>query len=271
MSDYLHQTALITGASSGIGAAFARALAARGASLAVVARSRDKLEALASELTARHGTRVHVIPADLSQPGAARGVLEQTAASGLAIDLLVNNAGFATYGAFEAIALERQREEIALNCAGLVEMTHAFLPGIVARGRGGVINVASTAAFQPVPYMATYGATKAFVLSFSEALWAENRARGIRVLALCPGATETAFFDVVAAPEASVGPREHPDLVVARALRAFERGKSYLISGTMNYVMANAGRLVPRATLASVTHRLMRPKPRPALRSSPGQ
>jgi short-subunit dehydrogenase len=265
MFDYKDHTALITGASSGIGAEFARTLAARGMHVVLVARSKDRLEALAETLTREHGVRAHAIPADLSKPGVAQRVLDQTKAIGAAIDLLVNNAGFATYGVFEEVSLERQREEIALNCSGLVEMTHAFLPGIVAGGRGGVINVASTAAFQPVPYMATYGATKAFVLSFSEALWAENRGRGVRVLALCPGATETPFFDVVSAPEASIGAREKPEIVVARALKAFEDGRSYLISGTKNCLMAQAGRLLPRSTTVSVAYRMMRPKALPAL------
>jgi short-subunit dehydrogenase len=260
MFDYENRTALITGASSGIGASFAHAFAQRGMHLVLVARSKDKLEALAKNLTKTYGVQAHVITADLSKPGAAQRVLEQTNAKGLAIDVLVNNAGFATYGIFEEVSLERQHEEIMLNCSGLVEMTHAFLPSIALRGRGGVINVASTAAFQPVPYMAVYGATKAFVLSFSEALWAENRGRGIRVLALCPGATETPFFDVVAAPEASVGgSREKPEVVVARALKAFEGGRSYLISGTTNYLMAHASRLFPRATMATMTGRVMRP------------
>jgi short-subunit dehydrogenase len=261
MFEYKEKTALITGASSGIGALFAQALAARGMHLVLVARSQDKLEALAQRLSRAHGVRVHIVAADLSQPGSAQHVLAQATAKGVAIDVLVNNAGFATYGVFETVSLERQREEIMLNCSGLMEMTHAFLPGIVARGRGGVINVASTAAFQPVPYMATYGATKAFVLSFSEALWAENRGRGIRVLALCPGATETPFFDVVGAAEASVGgAREKPEVVVARALKAFEKGRSYVISGTKNYLMANLGRFLPRATVASTTGQVMRPK-----------
>jgi hypothetical protein len=271
MFDYEKQTALITGASSGIGAAFARALAARRMSVVLVARSADKLEALARELAAAHGVATHVVATDLSVPGAAKVVLQRTRELGVSVDVLVNNAGFATYGPFEEVSLDRQLEEIRLNCSGLVEMTHAFLPAIVARGRGGVINVASTAAFQPVPYMATYGATKAFVLSFSEALWFENRARGVRVLALCPGATETPFFEVVAAPEASVGgSREAPEVVVARALRAFEAGKSHVISGTMNYVMANVGRLLPRTTVATVTGGVMRPRAhRESLRRAP--
>ena len=139
---------------------------------------------------------------------------------------------------------------------------------MVRRGRGGVINVASTASFQPVPYMAVYGATKAFVLSFSEALWAENRGPGVRVLALCPGATETPFFDVVGTPAASVGgAREKPEVVVARALKAFEGGRSHVISGTTNYLTVQAGRFLPRATVAAMAGHVMRPKrPRAALR-----
>ena len=224
------------------------------------------------DVTKTYGVRAHVVGADLSKPGAAGRVLEQTDAKGFAIDLLVNNAGFATYGLFDEISLERQREEIMLNCAGLVEMTHAFLPEIVRRGSGGVINVASTAAFQPLPYMAIYGATKAFVLSFSEALWEENRGRGVRVLALCPGATETAFFDVVGASEASVGgAREKPEVVVARALKAFESGRSYVISGAANYLMAHAGRVLRRAAGAAMTGHVMRPRrPRAALRGVGG-
>jgi short-subunit dehydrogenase len=267
VNHYLSKTALVTGASMGIGASFARALAERGANLVLVARSKDKLTALARELESAHEIRAHVILADLSDANGVKTVVDETRARGLAIDLLVNNAGFATYGVFEEVSAERQREEIMLNSAALVGMTHAFLPAMVERGHGGIINVASTAAFQPLPYMAVYGATKAFVLSFSEALWAENRGRGVRVLALCPGATETPFFDVVAAPEASVGAREKPELVVARGLAALEAGRSYVISGRRNFVMAQAGRFVPRATLAATTERIMRPRaarlPRP--------
>jgi short-subunit dehydrogenase len=261
MINYQDRTALVTGASSGIGAAFARALAKRGAHVVLVARSKDKLDGLATEIRRAYGVRADVLPADLAEVGAAGRILDETRARGLAVDVLVNNAGFATYGLFDAVPRDRQHAEIMLNVAALVDLTHAFLPDMVGRGYGAVVNVASTAAFQPVPYMAIYGATKAFVLSFSEALWAENRGRGVRVLALCPGATETPFFDVVAAPEASVGRREPAEIVVARALDALARGKSHVISGPANYLMAQAGRLVPRATLAAAIERLMRPRP----------
>ena len=259
MFDYKNRSALVTGASTGIGASFARALAARGAHLVLVARSRDKLDELGRELSGRFAVRAIAIATDLAAPGAAARIFAETSALGLAIDVLVNSAGFATYGSFESVSLARQHEEITLNVAALVETTHAFLPSMIARGEGVVINVASTAAFQPLPYMAIYGATKAFVLSFSEALWAENRARGVRILALCPGATETPFFEVVKAKEASVGRRESPDLVVSRALKAVDARRSYVISGRANCFMAQAGRLLPRATLTTVTERILRP------------
>jgi short-subunit dehydrogenase len=257
---YRDRTALVTGASMGIGAAFAQALAERGAHLVLVARSRDKLAALAAALAQRHGVRSQVIVADLSKPSAAQALLGETRARGLAVDILINNAGFGTYGRFEEISAERQHEEVMLNCAGLVGVTHAFLPGMLQRESGAIIHLASLAAFQPVPYMAVYGATKAFVLSFSEALWAENRARGVRVLALCPGATDTAFFDTVGAAEAALGPRMRPELVVSRALRALERGRSHLIPGANNYLFAQGARVLPRATLTKVSERIMRPR-----------
>jgi uncharacterized protein len=271
MTDYRNRTALVTGASMGIGAAFARALAERGAHLVLVARSNDKLEALATELAGKYGVRAQAIATDLSKPGAAEALALETTSRGLAVDVLVNSAGFATYGPFDEVSAERQREEILLNCAALVDMAHAFLPGMVKRERGAIVNVASTAAFQPLPYMAVYGATKAFVLSFSEALWAENRARGVRVLALCPGATDTAFFDVVGAPEASVGPREKPAIVVSRALGALDAGRSHVVSGKGNYVMAQVARVLPRATMAASVERVMRPRTPQALAAGQGK
>ena len=146
-----------------------------------------------------------------------------------------------------------------LNVAALVDLTHRFLPAMLARGSGAIINVASTAAFQPIPYMAVYGATKAFVLSFSEALWAEYRSKGIRVLALCPGPTSTDFFNVVGTEDASLGAKETPEKVVRVALRALQRGAPSVISGRMNLLKANSVRLAPRALVASMGAQLMRP------------
>ncbi|MBE0342277.1 SDR family NAD(P)-dependent oxidoreductase, partial [Paenibacillus sp. 28ISP30-2] len=142
----------------------------------------------------------------------------------------------------------------------LVDITHAFMPDLLRNRDGGLINVSSTAAFQPDPYMAVYGATKAFVLSFSEALWAENRKRGLKVLALCPGSTETPFFDIVGASEASVGIRETPQTVVKNALRAFEKGRSHIISGRQNYWVAQVSRFFSRQSMLGIVERTLRPK-----------
>ncbi|PSM31062.1 SDR family oxidoreductase [Haliangium sp. UPWRP_2] len=265
METFTSKTVLVTGGSTGIGAAFARELARRQANLVLVARSEAKLRALAAELEREHGVTVHVIPADLARPGAAASLREAVRARGVTIDLLINNAGFATYGRFDTLSIETQREEIDLNVGTLVELTWAFLPDLLDR-RGGLLNVASTAAFQPVPYMAVYGATKSFVLSFSEALWAEYRPRGLRVLALCPGATDTPFFERVGAEEASLGVRARPERVVAEALAAYAAGRSHLIIGTSNYLLAQASRFLPRASAARIAERTMRPR-RPELPS----
>ncbi|MCZ8523054.1 MULTISPECIES: SDR family NAD(P)-dependent oxidoreductase [Paenibacillus] len=260
MFTYSNKTALITGASSGIGEAFARSLAALACNLILVARNEAKLKALAAELSAVHQVKTTVIALDLSVPGTAQALFSEVQKHQLKVDLLINNAGFATYGYFEQIPGERQHEEVMLNVAALVDITHAFMPDLLRSRDGGLINVSSTAAFQPDPYMAVYGATKAFVLSFSEALWAENRSRGLRVLALCPGATETSFFDVVGAKEASVGNRLTPDTVVQKALRALEKGRSHVITGRQNYLVAQVSRLFSRHFTLGIVERTLRPR-----------
>ncbi len=257
---YKGKTALVTGASSGIGEAFARELAARGMDLVLVARSEDKLRALAAELARGHGIRADVIAADLGREGAAERLYDEVGALGMRVDMLLNNAGFGTHGPFETLSPDRDHAEVMLNVSAVVDLSHAFLPAMVERGDGAVINVGSTAGFQPLPYMAVYGATKAFVLSFSEALWAEYRGRGVRVLALCPGATETPFFGVVGAEEASVGRRRAPQQVVATGLRALERGHGSAIDGAFNYWLAQTPRLAPRGLTALISKRLMRPR-----------
>ena len=187
--------ALVTGASSGMGEVFARELARRGADLVLAARSRGKLEALASELRASAHVTVQVEAADLSEPGAGQALADRLAEQDLRIDVLVNNAGFGLFGPLHEADGQRIAQAVRLNVAAPTELTCSLLPGMRARDRGAIVNVASTAAFQPVPYMAVYGATKAYVLSFTEALWAETRGTGVHVTALCPGATDTAFFD----------------------------------------------------------------------------
>jgi uncharacterized protein len=251
-----NRNALITGASTGIGAEFARQLAAQRCHLILVARSRDKLEALAAALRAAHGVRVEVIAEDLTSEGAIGRVQAEVARRGVTVDLLINNAGFATHGRFEETPIARQLEEIALNVSALVAMTHAFLPDLV-RARGAVLNVASTAAFYPIASMAVYGATKAFVLSFSEALWAELGERGVKVVALCPGATETPFFEI-AGEAAAVGAKAKASDVVRLGLRAVSTGRTYAIHGLGNYILANLARFVPRSVAARLTADVMR-------------
>src|SRR5437867_242994 len=189
------KTTLITGASSGIGEAFARKLAARGDNLLLVARSEDKLIALCNELGRSQNMRAQYVAMDLSKPDAAGELFEETRKRELEIDLLINNAGFGSMGDFAKLGPARELNMIDLNVRSLVELTHRFLQPMRERKGGAIINVASTAGFQGVPYMATYAATKAFVLSFSESLWEENRTFGIEVMALCPGVTETGFFE----------------------------------------------------------------------------
>jgi short-subunit dehydrogenase len=239
--------ALVSGASAGIGVEFARQLAARGYDLVLAARRRDRLDALAADLRASHaGLQVHVVSTDLSAADAATRLASDLAGDGIAVDLLVNNAGFGAYGAFVASDPANAANMIALNVAAPVALARAFVPGMVERRRGGIINVASTAAFQPVPGMAVYGATKAFVLSFSEALHEEVRRSGVRVTALCPGATETEFFGI-AGERAAVGRKRSVGDVVRTGLRAFERKRAVAIDGPANTLLAGGVRFMPRA------------------------
>lgn len=271
MFAYHGKTALITGASSGIGQVFARVLAERGMSLVLVARSEERLRTLAAELSARYAIRAEVLPADLGQEAAARQISQEVLARGLSVDLLINNAGFATNGAFETLSAERDHEQVMVDVAAVVNLTHAFIPELLKRSPGtGIINVASTASFQPLPYMAVYGASKAFVLSFSQALAEEYRTRGLRVLALCPGATETPFF-TIAGEAASVGRRRTPEQVVATGLRALEQGRSVAIDGSFNALLAQIPRLFPRRFVAQVAGRAVRPAQVPGVVARPAR
>ncbi|QQX87605.1 SDR family oxidoreductase [Cupriavidus necator] len=254
------KTALVTGASSGIGRAFAYALAERGARLLLVARSHDKLRDLAAELRRDYACDADFLKVDLSATDAVDTIDRHLKETGTFVDVLINNAGFAAYGRFETIPLTCQRDEVLVNCIAAIELAHLLLPGMQARSDGAVINVASTAAFQPDPYMAVYGATKAFLLSFSEAVWAENRHRGIRVVALCPGATQTAFFDVVGAKEAAVGVPMPVANVVQDALWALDRNLSYWVVGGRNRLLANLQRLLSRQMSARLVEKILRPR-----------
>jgi uncharacterized protein len=257
--DFHGTTALVTGASSGLGAEFARQLSRRGANLVLVARRADRLEELAAELRAAAGIQVTVITADLAtaRPGAA--LATELTKQGIVVDTVVANAGFGTFGPFEQEDADRIAEEIALNVSGLVDVIHSFYPGMKERGRGALVTVASTAAYQPVPNMAVYGATKAFVLSFTEALWYEARHSGLRVLAVSPGATATEFFDVAGNGE-QFGVRRVPvSDVVTQALRILDRrrGPGSFVSGAGNSIAAfAAARLAPRRLATAGAGRL---------------
>ncbi|KPN96531.1 SDR family oxidoreductase [Lysinibacillus sp. ZYM-1] len=249
---------LITGASSGIGEAFAHEFAARGSHLILVARSENKLVALAEKLQKEHHIQAQVIVSDLSQEGSPTKLYQQCVERGLSVDILINNAGFATHGLFEQLSGPRQHEEVMLNVLAVVNLTHLFLPEMLKRKSGVVINVASTAGFQPLPNMAVYGATKAFVLSFTQALWEENRKRGVQFLAICPGSTETEFFNVVGADEASVGKRDTPENVVQVTLRSLQAKKVYAIPGIKNYISAQMSRFFTRKQMLYIVGRMLR-------------
>ncbi|TWD29683.1 hypothetical protein FB570_101606 [Streptomyces sp. T12] len=252
-------TALVTGASSGLGREFAARLAARGHDLVLVARSRDRLEAVAEELTKAHGVTVHVLVHDLARPGAGRAVARELAERSLTVGLLVNNAGFGTAGRFEEIPAERDHDLLMVNVVALVDLTHALLPGMLERGSGAVLNVGSTAGYQPSPYLSVYSASKTFVLNFSLALRQEYRGRGIRVTALCPGPVETRFFEVVGTRNAAVAGRfTTPEPVVRAGLKALDRDRAYVTPGLGNAVMAHLNARRPRALIAWVGERVCR-------------
>jgi short-subunit dehydrogenase len=254
-------TALITGASSGIGAEFARQLAAEGLDPVLVARRADRLAALGEDLSKRYSVRCQTIAVDLSQPDAPQRIFAETEGKGLKIDWLVNNAGFGTNGVFVTLPLEREMEEINLNVGALVALTRLFLPGMVERRRGQIVNLGSVGSWVPTPYMATYSATKAFILSFSEALATELSGKGVGVLALCPGATKTEFQEVAGVsenvPEFTYMSAE---AVVRQAIAAAKSGKRTLVPGWMNKVMIGSTRLTPRSVLAKVAGSMFAPK-----------
>jgi uncharacterized protein len=256
-------TALVTGASSGLGVGYAHELAQRGADLVLVARRQERLEALAVELAEKYGTKSTVIPIDLSRPDAVGELVTDITDRGITVGTLVNNAGFGTFGHFVDLDPARESQEVAVNVQALTALTRALLPGLLRTAitnphGAALVNLASTAAFQPLPHMAVYGATKAYVLSFTQALWYETRGTGLKVLAVCPGPVSTEFRDVARNREASYG----GTFTVARVMRstfaALDRGTTppYLVTGVQNALLARASTLAPRrAVLAAVGSR----------------
>lgn len=242
------QTVLITGASAGIGADFARIYAERGHKLVLVARRIDKLNDLAEQLRSAHGVEVVVLSQDLAAAGAAAKLLTQLESAGLQIDILVNNAGFGMRGNVVDLEPQRQSEMIQLNCTALTELSRLLLPGMLRRGRGGILNVGSTAGFQPGPHMAVYYASKAYVLMFSEALHEECRGSGVNISCLCPGATATEFADVADMNDSllfRLGTMSSQQ--VARiGVRGLDRNKAVVIAGLKNWLGAFSLRFSPR-------------------------
>lgn len=250
---------LITGASSGIGEAFARRLAAEKHDLVLVARTEKKLHELCDELMLKHEIMAHYVVLDLAEPNADMKLFEETERHGFEIDWLINNAGFGSVGDFADLDIDHELQMIELNVSAVVAVTHCYLPKMRERKRGTIINVSSAAGFQPIPFMATYAATKAFVSSFSEAIAEENRPFGINVLALCPGSTRTNFFAAsnIDRPIQVKG-QQTAEEVVETALRAVRSGRRKVVSGLANKVGALLGSYVPTAISSRVMAKALR-------------
>jgi short-subunit dehydrogenase len=258
---FADQWALVTGASSGIGAEFARQLAARGMHLVLAARREPLLKELAAELHQAHGTKTEIVVSDLVQPGESVRLLQEIETRGISIELLVNNAGFGYVGPIETTDVERVLEMVRLNISALTELSLRVLPKMMERGHGGVINISSVAGFQPVGYMGAYAASKAYVLHFSEALWGEARERGVTVTAVCPGSTRTDFFNVSGAPT-FLERNSSQDVwqVVRTGLKAFEKRKQYVVCGWKNYILSLLVRIAMRSTVVSQSMKYFRPR-----------
>ncbi len=253
--------ALVTGASAGIGVAFAKQLAAEGMHLVLTARRRDRLEDLARNLQQSHGIHTEVFAADLARTETPQQIYEFTKEKSIEIDLLINNAGFGQYGEFTAVETQRLLEMVQVNCVAVVHLTRLYLGDMVARRRGDVLILASTASFQAVPYISTYAATKAFDLLFAEGLAEEMKPYGIQVCALCPGSTQSEFHVVAGQAEfAAKHTQETAEKVARTGLQALAEGKSYVISGMANYLGAQSQRLVPRRAVTRIAAKMFRPE-----------
>ena len=251
--------ALITGASAGIGLELAKQLAAGGANLVLTARRTDRLKNLADELSSKHRIQVETFTADLVRPDAPQEIFDFTAGKNIEIEFLVNNAGFGVFGPTCEMEPTRLVEMVEVNCRAVLVMTRLYLPGMIARRHGDIMIVASVAAFQPVPYLSAYAATKAFDLLFAEGLAEEVRQFGVRVCALCPGSTTTEFQNVAHQPDRSFRFPETAEKVARVGLKGMAQGKVTVVSGARNWLMVETERLAPRRFTASMAARVMRP------------
>jgi len=260
MAAWQGKWALVTGASAGIGWELASQLAAGGANLVLTARRTDRLAQLADELRAKYKIQTEVFAADLTQPQAPDEIFRFTEEKRLSIEVLINNAGFGAYGNFYKLDGQRYLDMVQVNCAAVVNLTHLYLSGMVARRSGYIMIVASTAAFQAVPYISVYAASKAFDLLFAEGIAEEVRRHGVRVSALCPGSTESEFLQVANQPGHSAAAPETAAKVARVGLEALAAGKSRVISGTRNWLGVEAQRLVPHNLVTRVAGRMFAPK-----------
>ncbi|HZP06199.1 MAG TPA: SDR family oxidoreductase [Terracidiphilus sp.] len=264
-NDFQGRWALVTGASSGIGAALARELANRGAKIILTARRKDRLASLAAELKAR-GTETQIVVADLNDPAAPRQIFDATEGAGLAVDILINNAGLGQYGAFHTNAEEQELSQIRVNCEAMVRLSRLFVPRMVERGRGWVLVVASTASFQPIPYITTYAATKAFDRFFALGLAAEVARFGVKVTALCPGPTESEFFEVSHAEWFRTRGVQPTEEVARLGVEALARGQRTIIPNLRGRLTALLVRFLPAGLITHILEKAARPESRIAVK-----
>jgi short-subunit dehydrogenase len=261
MIHYQDRWAVVTGASSGLGRGLAARLAEQGMSLVLTGRNEARLDEVAHQIrVAAPRVKVETVAADLSTRTGVSALLDHV--GGRPVEVLVNNAGFGSYGPFAEADADREAEEVAVDVSAVITLARAFLPGMLSRRSGGILNVASTIAFQPAPYQAVYAASKAFVLSFSQALWAEARAAGVAVTALCPGPTRTGFVDALGAEVGHTAIYRRlgePEPVIEAGLRALDKGRAVVIPGVRNKLIAASGRFLPREWLTRVSARLLHP------------
>ena len=258
--DFKGKWALVTGASAGIGTALAREMAAHGAKLILTARRKDRLESLAAELAGK-GTEVRIVLADLNEPAAAQQIYDATEGAGLTVDILINNAGLGQFGAFESSPIDQELSQIRVNCESMVRLTRLIVPRMVERRRGWIMILASTASFQPVPYLTTYAATKAFDRFFSLGLAAEVARFGVKVTALCPGPTESEFFEVARSESFMPGGRQSAAEVARLGVAALARGKRTIIPYFAGAFTALLVRFLPVGLITSQIEKRARPNP----------
>lgn len=255
--DFQGRWALITGASAGIGVALARELARHGAKLILSARRADRLEALAAELRGQ-GSDVRIVPADLNDPAAPRAIYDATESAGIEVDILINNAGLGSFGEFHTNPIEQELSQVHVNCDAVVHLARLFVPRMVERRRGWMLITASTASFQPVPYISTYAATKAFDRMFALGLAQEVARYGVRVTALCPGPTESEFFDVARAGVFRKGGVQSAEAVARIGIQALARGRRTIVPNLSGRLSAFAVRLLPNRLITAAVDRAAR-------------